>query len=299
MSSWHSYPKLYNIGHAAVKDIFQDPILVEEKIDGSQFSFGKIKSELKVRSKGVEIQLDQPPKMFLKAIKTAKQLFELIPEGYTYRGEFLQNPSHNTLTYDRVPEKNIIIFDIQKDEEQYLTYEEKVEECKRLGLEVVPILYQGKIDKPEMLLELLEKTSVLGGQKIEGVVVKNYSKFGPDKKALMAKYVSEAFKEVHDKSWKDKNPTNADFLQLLAEKYRTPARWNKAIQYIKEAGLLTDSPKDIGMLMKEVQCDLLKECESEIKQELFDRAWKHIGNNSTKGLPEYYKKYLLDKAFKE
>ena len=39
-----------------------------------------------------------------------------------------------------------------------------------------------------MLRELLQTTSVLGGQKIEGVVVKSYLRF--DKKALMAKFVS-------------------------------------------------------------------------------------------------------------
>ena len=36
-----SYPKVYAIGHRAIGDIFKDTVLVEEKIDGSQFSFGK------------------------------------------------------------------------------------------------------------------------------------------------------------------------------------------------------------------------------------------------------------------
>jgi len=298
LSSWHSYPKLWSIGHAAVISLFEDDVIVEEKVDGSQFSFGKIKGELKVRSKGQEIDLNNCDKMFNKAVATAQELFPEMLEGHTYRGEYLQSPSHNTLAYDRTPEKNIIIFDIQRDEEQYLTYEEKVNEAKRLGLEVVPILYKGKIDKPEMLYELLEKTSVLGGQKIEGVVVKNYAKFGPDKKALMGKYVSEAFKEVHNASWKEKHPSNSDYIEVLAQCYRTPARWNKAIQHLKEDGLLTDSPKDIGILMKEIQTDIIKECEEEIKQKLFDQAWKKIGTTSVKGFAEYYKKHLVEKQFK-
>lgn len=298
MSSWHSYPKLYNVGHSAVKDIFQDEVLVEEKVDGSQFSFGKINGELKVRSKGVQIDPEHPEKMFTKAVNTAKELFPRLTEGYTYRGEYLQSPKHNALAYDRTPNQHIIIFDINTEEEQYLSYNDKVAEAFRLGLEVVPILYQGKVDRPEQLVELLEKVSVLGGQKIEGVVIKSYTKFGVDKKALMAKHVSEAFKEVHKHSWKEGNPTGKDFIALLAESYRTPARWNKAIQHLKERGQLTNTPKDIGLLMKEVQLDIREECTNEIKEKLFEYAWRNIGSSSVKGLAEYYKNILLESTFK-
>lgn len=298
MSSWHSYPKLYNVGHSAVKDIFQSEVLVEEKVDGSQFSFGKINGELKVRSKGVQIDPEHPEKMFTKAINTAKELFPILTEGYTYRGEYLQSPKHNALAYDRTPNQHIILFDINTEEEQYLSYSDKVKEATRLGLEVVPILYQGKVDRPEQLVELLEKVSVLGGQKIEGVVIKSYTQFGIDKKALMAKHVSEAFKEVHKNSWKEGNPTGKDFIALLAESYRTPARWNKAIQHLKERGELTNTPKDIGLLMKEVQLDIREECTNEIKDKLFEYAWRNIGSSSVKGLAEYYKKILLESNFK-
>ena len=38
----HSYSKVYQIGHKVIRDIFNDEVLIEEKIDGSQFSFGVI-----------------------------------------------------------------------------------------------------------------------------------------------------------------------------------------------------------------------------------------------------------------
>lgn len=41
MESWTSYPKIWNVGHAAVATMFDHPVLVEEKVDGSQFSFGR------------------------------------------------------------------------------------------------------------------------------------------------------------------------------------------------------------------------------------------------------------------
>jgi hypothetical protein len=40
MTSWHSYPKLYAMGHRAIADLLLDDVIVQEKVDGSQFSFG-------------------------------------------------------------------------------------------------------------------------------------------------------------------------------------------------------------------------------------------------------------------
>ncbi len=39
-ASWHSYPKIYGLGHKAITELLSDNVMVEEKIDGSQFSFG-------------------------------------------------------------------------------------------------------------------------------------------------------------------------------------------------------------------------------------------------------------------
>ena len=64
--SWHTYPKVYAMGHAAIRDLLRDDVVVEEKIDGSQFSFGVFVNpitelrELKVRSKGAGMIADSP-----------------------------------------------------------------------------------------------------------------------------------------------------------------------------------------------------------------------------------------------
>src|SRR6185295_11609143 len=205
-TSWHSYPKIWNVGNVELNTFFDEAVLVEEKVDGSQFSFGIFDGVIRVRSKGKEIVLDAPEKLFEKAIATVLQLAPLLRNGWTYRGEFLAKPKHNALAYDRTPVNNIIIFDINDGEESYLPYGAKAIEAQRLGLEVVPKLFEGVINSPAQFLELMNNVSVLGGQKIEGVVCKNYTKFGRDKKVLMAKHVSEAFKEVHQKEWKVGNP---------------------------------------------------------------------------------------------
>jgi len=297
MEHVNSYPTVYAIGHKAIADIFSSPVIVEEKIDGSQFSFGIINGELVCRSKGKQMILDAPEKMFTKAIATFQNLVPLLQDGWIYRGEFLEKPKHNTLNYARVPVGNIIIFDVMTAPETYLEPEEKANEAKRLSLDCVPLLYIGKIESYEIFKDFLERESILGGTKIEGVVVKNYTLFTQEKKAAMGKYVSEAFKEVHDKDWKERNPHGKDLVLILTEKYRTEARWQKAVQHMRDAGTLEGSPRDIGALIREVPADILKECEEEIKKILFKHFWPQIARGVARGLPEWYKDELAKSAF--
>jgi hypothetical protein len=300
MSSWHSYPSIYNLGHRALNTLLEGPVSIEEKVDGSQFSFGKFGDEILVRSKGREFSVYGPDKMFTLACEQVLKVSSLLKTGWTYRAEYLQKPKHNSLAYDRTPVNNLIIFDIETDDSNFLTLEQRAEEAKRLGFESIPVLYYGQfIGGINEIHKYLDTISCLGGQKIEGVVIKNYEQFGPDKKVLMGKYVSEAFKEVHNKNWKDQNPHQNDIILRLIEQYRTPARWNKSIQHLKERGELTNTPKDIGPLFKEVNEDVLKECKEEIMEELFKWAWKNISRGLARGLPEYYKEKLLSEQFTE
>jgi hypothetical protein len=297
MTSWHSYPKVWNLGHAAVEEIFHDEVHLEEKIDGSQFSFGKFNGELKIRSKGAEMLIDAPEKMFQPAVDTVKELAPLLTEGHTYRAEFLGKPKHNILAYARVPAKFLILFDVNTGEEKYLNYDAKKAEAERLGLECVPCLYRGKIESLAHFQELLETDSCLGGQKLEGVVAKNYLKFGPDKKALLGKFVSEQFKEKHKVGWKEMNPMQGGIIEALQKKYKSEVRWEKAVQHLREAGQISDSPKDIASLIKEIKSDAKVECEAEIKEDLFKWAWPQIERRLTGGAPEWYKQKLLEKQF--
>ncbi len=297
MSSWHSYSSMYNLGHRVVQDIFKSIVSIEEKIDGSQFNFGIIEGELKIKSKGALIDINNPEKMFKLAVdEVLKRKDNLVP-GWTYRGEYLKTEKHNVLKYNRIPDSHVIIFDIATAQETYLDYKKKVFECERIGFEVVPLLYEGVVLDAEQLKHLLEKESILGGVKIEGFVVKNYEMYNPEKKILIAKYVSESFKETHKVDWKVSNPGATEFIERLAQTYRTDARWNKAIQHLRDNGLLTDSPKDIGNLIKEIKEDILKEYEAEIKQTMFDHFWLNMSRIVVSRFPEYYKNYLMEKQF--
>lgn len=296
ITSWHGYPSTFNLGHPNLSELFSDPIIVEEKIDGSQFSFGVFDGQIKVRSKGKEIFLENPEKMFLPAIETVQKLKDLLRDGWTYRAEFLSKPKHNTLCYKRTPKDYLMIFDINPSEETYLEYTEKFNEATRLGLECVPLLHAGEKLEYDAFKALLQRESVLGAVKIEGFVVKNYAKFGRDKKALIGKFVSEDFKEKHGVEWKKMNPGQDDIIHLIGTSLKTEARWDKAIQHLRDDGKLEGSARDIGFLLKEVASDILKDSEQEIKEQLWKYAWPKIQRITVRGLPEWYKDKLLKES---
>jgi hypothetical protein len=305
-TSYHSYTKIHALGHHAITELFLEEVILEEKVDGSQFSFGVFDfgegPELRARSKGAQINLIAPEKLFIKAVETILKLQPNLKLGWTYRAEYLSKPKHHTRAYGRVPKDHLIIFDISPSYEQYLSPEEKKAEADRIGLECVPCFFRGKIDNYDVFRKLVDETmSVLGEEKIEGVVVKNYNRFGSDGKAMMGKFVSEEFKEKHGVEWKESNPKQGDILQKLIMSYQTPARWSKAVMHLEERGELENAPKDIGKLIKEVHKDLTEEeakgPNSPIAEALLKWALPKILRGATAGLPEWYKEELAKRQF--
>lgn len=290
-----AYGKIYALGHRAIRGITDGPVVVEEKIDGSQFSFMVQDGQLFARSKGRDIDLDNPDKLFVSAVETIKEIRELLIDGVRYRGETLCKPKHNVLKYSRVPEKNIIIFDMDLGIENYAPPEYKQKHAADLGLECVPILFEGELGDYDIFHKFLEHDSVLGGTKIEGVVVKRYDAFTMYGNVMMGKYVSEAFKEQHRVAWKP----GKDIVAAIIEAVRTEARWNKAVLHLNEQGQIVHEPRDIGAIIKDVVQDIREECEDEIKDRLFEHFWRKISKGAVGGLAEWYKEKLAKEQFDE
>jgi hypothetical protein len=134
--------------------------------------------------------------------------------------------------------------------------------------------------------------SALGGVEIEGVVVKNHRQFGADDKPLMAKVVRDGFKELNSGEWRAANPTPTDIREALGRLVSTPARWQKAVQRLRDAGKLTESVKDIGPAIKELQSDIDAECKDLIIERLLAWALPTIRRRASGGFPDWYKARL-------
>lgn len=303
-----SYPKVYNLGHIAIADLFLDPVVVEEKVDGSQFSFGVLDGVLHMRSKGAHVYDDTQggligtggSSMFQLAIDYVLSIRDELKDGFVFRCEYLAKPKHNTLVYERTPKNNLVLFDVETVADYtFASHGERDEWAYRLDIEPIPTYSISNVHSSEEIDTLLQTVSFLGGPTVEGVVFKNHSRFGRDGKFLAGKFVSEAFKEVHKKDWKVRNPNGKDVAEEIAMGLRTDARWEKAIQHLRERGELTDSPQDIGPLLKEIQMDVKAECEEAIKAALFKWAWPKIGKSTTRGFPEWYKRQLMERQFED
>lgn len=296
----NAIPKIYTLGHRLNADILSGNIVVQEKIDGSQFSFGNVDGKLECRSKGAQLSLSDAGGMFGAALATAGALFDShnLPAGWVFRCEYLQKPKHNVLTYARIPDGHLVLFDASAPDGQYLCPQLVRKLAAKLGLEPTPVLFDGSATllTEGRLTEFLAQVSVLGGCNMEGVVIKNYGLPHPESESgsapLTAKLVSEKFKEVHARSPINTKAAPNDFIQSIVNCLRTEARWLKAIQHLKEAGQLTNAETDIGPLVHEIQRDCLTEEADRIKEALFKQFQKEIAGGVVRGFAQYYKAAL-------
>ena len=312
-----AYPKVLALGDRNVADIFDGVVEISEKIDGSQIGFGmehccpegrcacegvRQNYVLVIRSHHREFYRDgwlgNEDKMFAPAVASIEAIrYELdLRPGWMFYGETLSKPHHSTLVYDRVPRGNISLFGVQIADGTWLEHPTMMAWAAQLHMDFVPMLYQGANGNVHAAFELLETSSILGGQTVEGVVIKRYIPegrliFGVPQYVLAAKYVTERFKEVHKDSWTKDNTAKGGVEKLCAD-VRTEARWNKAVHHLRERGEFDGTVRMIGPLMREVASDL----ELEETEALKDALWKlyrgDILRSSTSGFPEWVKQQI-------
>ena len=279
--------------------LLDGPVVIQEKIDGSQFSFGVVEGKLLMRSKGVMIdEVEKHEGIFKEACTTAQRIFDSggLVEGMVVRGEALSKPKHNTIRYERVPIGNVIIWDISLGDgsEIYLQPDEVKKFINTWGLEMVPTYHIGPItggDLGRLAEELLKKTSILGNVQIEGIVIKNYAKVDGFGKMMAAKMVNAEFKEANGAEWDGKKQSNV--IQGIIEDFNKENIWRKAVQHAKEEGKLLGEPKDIGYLIHAVKKDFGIENHEEVKKKLSKAFYSEIERGIMNGFPEWYKAELM------
>ena len=293
-----AFPKIFALGTDYIRGIFAEDVEVTEKIDGSQFVFGKVKGALYLRSKGAQLYTENPEKMFAEAIAYVEQIQDRLPEGMIFYAEYLKKPKHNTLKYDRIPKNHLMLFGAMHISQKFHLNTAKYAE--QFEIEHVPVLHFGRVANAAELTGMLERDSVLGGAKIEGVVVKNFERqflLGGQPMPLMAgKYVSESFKEVHRERWGAEEKGKGR-MEVFFDSFRTPARWEKAVQHLRDLGELAGEPKDIGKLFKEVHMDIESEEMEAAKTFLWNEYKNELKRRATAGMPEWYKEQLMEKSF--
>lgn len=311
MKAIPSYGKVMNLGNPGTENALNGHLIVQEKVDGSQFGFGVTEDgELTIRSKGKVIteqcdNLFQEGWEYIYSIKD--KILKYGPDVYFYC-EYMKRPKHNVLKYERIPKNHIVLFDCLKQgkwvDRQTLEFI-----AKDLDVDVVPQIYIGEIEAKrrevghggykstaiDFIKRLLAITpSFLGGEMIEGIVIKNYNQFitlNGKVMPLFTKYVQEKFREKHEVEWRDKKPKGQ--LQQFIEGFQSDARWDKAWQHLRDEGKLQNMLQDIPKLVGEVHRDLMEEEAQYIKDHLYKCYIDDIKRTAVRGLAEWYKEKLL------
>ena len=302
-----AFPKINTLGTKYVAEIWDDVIEITEKVDGSQIAWGKIDGVLYIRSRGKIFDISNPDKMFKEGVSHIKSIEDKLEPNYVYYAEYLQKPKHNTLCYSRIPKNHLMLFGMSNIDQTFVgSHRILASKAKELDIDVAPILFEEcKISKHDIiseLHELLKTESYLGGSNIEGVVIKNYFKslwMGDRHIPIMAaKFVSEAFKEVHGTTW-SKDHTSMGGFEGLKESYRSEARWMKAIHALRDVGCLRYEPRDIGEIIKYIHTDIEEEEKETIKDKLWTIFGKNIIRNSSRGMAEFYKEWLIKESIND
>ena len=292
-----AFPKIWTAGTRHVADIFDGPVEVTEKVDGSQFGFGKTPDgEFVVRSRGQVIDPENAQKQFKPAIEHVQKYQDLINPDTMYYGEVVTSKKHNTLAYESLPRGYIALFAAGNFDfsEVVNNHEDLQRIAEQFGIDCTPLLFAGNTNR-EAVNQMLGQKSFLGGANIEGVVVKRYGTYSLRDETIplrSAKIVSAEFQEKHTgrRSVREKGE---DRWQAYLEDFRTEARWRKAVEHLRDSGELDGCASDIGPLLREVHHDIDEEYKDEIMEKLWQLHKKDVYQTATRGFAVWYKDYLL------
>lgn len=251
------YPKIRRVGHEKTKGILDDPtdfVVIQEKVDGSNFRFWLEDGEIRFGSRRVDYVDEKNYEEWAKAIEYIKSKVnpEDLREDFIYVGEFIRP---HTVQYDFDSAPPFVGFDILNrwtgDVVHYLI---SYAEFDSLGLPFVNTYFVGEagLITDVLIEELKKKKSAYGAEVQEGVVLKNYSR------NIFAKSVNPEFLEDFKKKFRDKVKPKMTAEAKVVERFITPARVNKIITRIYEdKGSV--SAENIPQILRDTVNDMLEE----------------------------------------
>lgn len=294
----HKYHSIVRYGHKSTQEVLNkgDQIIIQEKIDGANASFAVIDGELKCWSRNKELDAGNTLEGFYGWVKDNIDADKLL-EGVIYFGEWT---ARHKVVYEG-HEKEFFLYDIFNLQlEEYVSFSMVRDEAKRLGLQLVPVFFEGEFESFDQLMSYVGRTDLngtLGGEPSgEGIVIKNVNyrdRFG---KQLFVKLVIDKFAEVQ-KQKKPKNPKKTfNPEELKVRECTTVPRVKKQLFKMIEEGRLDRDYgiEDMGFLIKNVSPMVAEDILKEEMQD-FSITVKDIQVYMTKVLPLVLKEIIKNK----
>ncbi|WBR14513.1 adenylation DNA ligase-like domain-containing protein [Pandoravirus kuranda] len=273
---------------------------IEEKIDGSQLSFQRQGDAVEFRNRSKVIASEALGNWcYANAVRAITRLADRLNPAYTYHGEAVCKRRHNVVAYAGTPLKFWICYGIY-DGERHLDRAATEVECARLGIQCVQVLYANEDpdnrDPTPKVLEIVarieagEIKSCLGGNVIEGVVVKHSAAWHARSKAhkhIQFKHVTSAFKERHGERRPPLAGHDADslmaYLARLGSSFALPAVYQKAVQHMREdpTGEATTKAPSVASVKREVERDIQKENGPDIVEAIVEAFMPIVMHHAT------------------
>nr|UDO47421.1 hypothetical protein [Pandoravirus massiliensis] len=277
---------------------------IEEKIDGSQLSFQRRGDTVEFRNRSKVVPAEALGNWcYANAARAIARVAARLNPAYTYHGEAVCKRRHNVVAYAGTPLRFWICYGIY-DGERHLARPDMEAECARLGLECVQVLYANEdpeaFDPTPKVLEIVARIeagqveSCLGGNTIEGVVVKHGAAWHARSKAykpIQFKHVTAAFKERHGERRPHLAALDAeslmDYLVKLGSNFALPAVYQKAVQHIRE-GASNEAPTiSVASVKREVERDIQKENGQDIDEAILEAFRPIVMHHATAGIASW------------
>lgn len=291
----------------ANKFIVGEPIVIQEKIDGSNAAIAyDVNSDVLVAfSRRQTLTEENTLNDFYNWVQSlpVDKVKEVIGDRYIIFGEWM---TKHSIKYPDDVMKNFYMFDVwDKKTEQYLPFEDtrsifnRLSEC---GVErFVPIFYTGAFVSWEHTLSFVGKTEMGAEPCGEGIVIKRQSKLDSksSRDPFYVKIVSEKFSEVHKSKSKTIDPEK--MAQLEAEKAEvatvaTKRRVEKMLQKFEEDNII---PSDWGgesmkIISKNLPAAVFEDCRKEEPEVV--AANKKFGKICAQLCMQYAREILEEKS---
>lgn len=286
------YMSVVRLGHKTTENVLQpgDPIIIQEKLDGANGSFKLEEGEIVAFSRNERLTEQNNLQGFYEWTQTldANQL----RSDVVYFGEWL---TKHKINYGDLT-KQFFLFDLYDiEKENYIHFTEVKKEAERLGLNLIPVFYEGEYQSLEHLESFIGQTA-LSVKKGEGIVVKNVDYQDVYGKQLFVKLVIDAFKEVQRiKKTRDPNFQSAEIEAV--QSVLTRARVEKWVYKLIDEGVLQANfgMQDMAMILKQITPRIVDDIVQEEGEQIASFDLKEIRKVIGKQLPLLIKEVIESK----
>lgn len=282
------YQHVERLGHDDVMGLLDGTVVVQEKLDGANFSVAKHPEKgLILASRNNVISVGGHPSTgFNGAIEYVldhpgiAKVLEHHPD-WVLRGEWL---TRHTINYEATKMKKFYVFDVQDRDGKYVPISQYAAVMELREILFIPALAEFTSPSLDQLTELTQGPGAYGAAQKEGIVVKRYDFVNKWGRTTWGKLVSADFREANKIHM---GATKHDPIEIQFASKVTDEDILKVIHKIRDAAGTT-TIKDMPQVLGRVWNDAFT-----------DRLWSFVQKEHVKEFNFNDAKRLVDKKTRE